>query len=188
MGTDDRDPFDAYHDSLSGPDVATTSRLEERLDQYLEHGRARNKSRLIRRIAVVAVGATAIGAAVVLWPAATDDTPAMIVADGAPQGIELVSGGHITVPDGGRVRVLQNDANGALIDLDAGTARVETPADNVARVRVRVATFEIEAFAPAQLRVAKTPAEPEVTVLAGKAVLTGPNLPAAGVEIRPAGE
>lgn len=186
MSTDDRDPFDAYHDSLSGPDIATTTRLEERLDAYLEHGQRRDRSRLLVRAALVAVGCTAVAAALVLWPASSDDTPAMIVADGAPQEVKIDAGGTVTVPNGGRIRVLQNDAAGVLIQLDAGSAEVHSQAKEGTRTRIRVATFEVETLGPTVLRVRTTSSRPEVTVLAGKAVLTGPNLPAAGIEITPA--
>jgi ferric-dicitrate binding protein FerR (iron transport regulator) len=188
MSADDRDPFDAYHDSLSGPDIATTTRLEERLDVYLEHGQRRARNRLLLRVALVAVGCTAVAAAIVLWPASSDDAPAMIVADGAPQEVKLAAGGTVIVPDSGRIRVLQNDAKGVLIELDTGSAEVHSEAKEGARARVQVGTFEVEALGPAQVRVRKTSSQPEVTVLAGKAVLTGPNLPAAGVEITPADE
>lgn len=188
MSTDDRDPFDAYHDSLSGPDIATTTRLEERLDAYLKHGQRRSRTRLFRRVALVAVASAAVAATVVLWPASSDDAPAMIVADGAPQEVKLVAGGVVVVPDGGRIRVLQNDATDGLIELDAGSAEVRSQAKAGTRTRVRVGTFEVETLGPSEVRVRKTSSQPEVTVLAGKAVLTGPDLPAAGVEITPADE
>jgi len=188
MSTDDRDPFDVYHDSLSGPDIATTTRLEERLDTYLEHGQRRARNRLLQRVALVAVACTAVAATIVLWPASSDDAPAMIVADGAPQEVKLIAGGAVVVPDSGRIRVLQNDATGGLIELDAGSAEVRSLATAGTRTRVRVGTFQVETLGPTELRVRKTSSQPEVTVLAGKAVLTGPDLPAAGVEITPADE
>jgi ferric-dicitrate binding protein FerR (iron transport regulator) len=186
MTGEDRDPFDAYHDSLSGPDIATTTRLEERLDAYLEEGQRRARSRLLLRVVLVAVGCTAVAAAIVLWPASSDDAPAMIVADGTTQEIKLDAGGAVVVPDGGRIRVLQNDAHGVLVELVAGTAEVHSSATEGARTRVQVGTFVVETLGATRLRVRKTSSRPEVTVLEGKAVLTGPNLPAAGVEITPA--
>lgn len=187
MSSEDRDPFDAYHDSLSGPDIATTSRLEERLDAYLEHGQRRTRSRLVRRATLAVIGCAAVAAVVVLWPASSDDAPAMIVADGAAQDVELACGGTVVVPSGGRIRVLQNDETGVLVELAAGGAEVRSRAREGTRVRIQIGTFEVETLGPTELRVRKTTSQPEVTVLSGRAVLTGPNLPAAGMEITPSG-
>lgn len=176
------DPFDAYRESHSGPDATTTARLHGRLDDYVANRDARRRKKLLMRLAAVCVLSLGAAAGVWFWP--SEPEAVELVADDVAQTMALPADGTLEVLPPGRIRVLERDDDGVLLELVDGAARLSMPEGSTGRWRIRSGPYEVEGAA-ATFTVTHTDAAPEVTVSRGQARITGPNLPVEGVLIEP---
>jgi ferric-dicitrate binding protein FerR (iron transport regulator) len=174
----------AYVEQLGEPDEATTSRLRERVTSFVqehETRRRRLRRRLIALGGVAAIAAVAAGA----WWVGAGSTPAPVLVGGGDGGqqIGLPGRGELALAAGSAIRFVDEPGQGT-VEIVSGTVRVLAIGGEAAPIVVRSGGYEIQAE-DAELELRHTGALPVVTVERGRALLSGPELPAPGLWLAP---
>ncbi len=175
----------AYANSHAEPDSETTARMRERLQEAMsDRTRRRQRVRAWVQSAIV----TALAASVLLglawwrgWLGAPGELDHRGVISTRELGQEIAIGrGHAVLAPHTLVRLVDD---GETIELVEG----ELVLRDARGVVVRVGAYEVHA-ASNDVGIRRTPGVPLVTVREGTVRLTGPDLPASGVSMGPAGD
>jgi ferric-dicitrate binding protein FerR (iron transport regulator) len=180
-----------YADTYGEPDFETTSRMRSRIMGYLEE-RENDRRRVRHWVQAVAVtlvlGVAGVG--IWLWQAGGDDrqeatdAAGVLATVGHAQEVKLERDDRVLLLPHSGIRIRRDDGEAAVIELLEGELELRLDDVDVRAVQVRVGSYEIDVHA-VRVSVRRTRGVPLVTVHDGSVRLTGPELPADGIQIAP---